>query len=706
MLSLKGNETFIKLFYIFYYMINGNSVDNAVAAFIVAFFLLVASASAATYDECPYSTKVENSWWDANECEGGIYGYGALYLKWSDAPFTNETDEVESVTLIVSAVSQGTDFVILMWNGYSWSALNGGRLDFRGDYVYDLHNLPGPYMDGSMRIKILNRGAETLHVSDVRVVVEFESKIREFTVTVKDCETKKRIDGVEVEADGTIVETDDDGVAVLHLSKEKVYDVRIGGDDYNEISRRVYIYDDDDAEVCVYFQKDYAVDVYDLDVEDGIIEFTVENTGNVDDADVRYWVFVNDDTIFDGYMNLDVGEDDDVRGSYNFPPGRHKVRARAQSGSYADSETVTYCVEGVTENYMCSNGNVAVEIIKDNCVSQWKVVEYCDEDCVDGHCAADGEITDADSGVCDADITSVTYTDGVPANRYVNAEASVTNTGNSGRDITVRAYVDGKLKDREDVYVKKDETVKVNLRFKTTQGTHTLRIDASACGSVRDGTTYEIKVNKAITQTAGVPEGRDVEESPEIEEVKNIYIETSQKKLFSVQCEGVVLKASVYPPTETYRVSVTGVSQEWLYYTNVLNAVEKNDFYVYVTPKEAGNYTLKVRVFTIDGEVSAVKEVKLYATPRMSTVSADSSGDSPGAGNDTDADALTGMSTLTQSPLLGFMIIGVLIVVVLLLIFSRQYMVNTHDYDSNWGTSPVNYDDEVRKAAIDDFSSF
>lgn len=680
-----------------------NNVNGAAVAFIVTFFYMLSYAGAATYDACPYSTKIDNSWWNANDCEGGIYGHGSLYLKWPDAPFTNETDEVMSVTLIVSGVSQGTDFIILMWNGYSWSSLNGGRLDFSGDYVYDLYNLPGPYMDGSMRIKILNRGSETLHISSLRAVVEFESKIKEFTVTVKDCETNRKLEDVEVTADGITVETDNDGVAVLHLTKEKIYDVRIGGEDYNEITRRVYLYDDDDTEVCVYFQEDYAVDVDDLEVEDDIIEFTVENIGNVDNADVRYWVFVNDETIFDGYMILDVGEDEDVVGSYNFPPGRHRVRARAQAGNYADSETVTYCTEGVTENFMCSRGNVAVEIIKDNCVSVWQVVEYCDEGCTDGACTADGEIPSSDSGACGAEITSFTYTDGVPANRYVNVDVSVMNTGNGDRDIAVRAYVDGRAKDREEVYVKRGETKTVNLRFRATQGTHTLKIDASACGSVRDITEGRITVKKATTLSAGVPEGREVEEAPETDEVKNIYIETTPKKLFSEQCEGVTFKVTVYPPTETYRVSVTGVSQEWLHYPKVVNAFEGNDFYVYVTPKEGGNYTLKVRVFTVDGEVSSTKEVKLYATPRENRVTTPLSGEHNGAGEDDD---LTGMATFTQSPMIGFLILTALIAVVMMLIFSRHYMVKTHDYDSNGGTAHVDYDDEVRKTAVEDFSSF
>jgi hypothetical protein len=690
-----------------------NSRNGAIAAFIVAFSMLIASASAATYDACPYSTKVDNSWWDANQCEGGIYGYGSLYLKWPDAPFTNETHGVMSVKLIVSGVSQGTDFIILMWNGYSWSALNGGTLDFRGDYVYDLYSLPGPYMDGSMRIKILNRGPETLHISGIRAVVEYQSNVRDLTVTVRDCETNRKIDDVLVSTDGQEAETDDDGVAVLHLTKEKTYEVTIGGDDYRDVKRTVYLYDDDEFEVCVYRFEDHAVLVDDLEVDDNVISFILENTGNIENDDVRYWVYVDGNVIYDGYAILDPGEEEDIVGSYGFAPGRHKVRARAQAGDYVDSETVTHCMEGVTDNYICSSaGNVLREVIKEKCVSEWRIVEYCDEGCADGKCIEDGGVPaeEVHGGVCDIEITSFSYADGIPANKYENLEVGITNAGEGSRYVDVRLYVDGKYREKMTLLVKEGETEDAEFRFKMTEGTHTVKVIATACsGADTAANVVRIKVNAPVLESGGVPEGREPEEAPEIEPPENIYIEIETGELLSRQCEGLAFQVTVHPFSETYRLSITGIEQHWMSYPLVIEPANSDNVYVFISPEEAGNYTLSVKAWLKEyPTVYDEKELPLRITPK----GLDADEEAPvlvgaGEGGDEGAeeDEITGMAVFTQSPLLGFMILAALIAVVMILVFTRHYMVETHDYESNW-SAPVNYHDEVKKAAIDDFSTF
>jgi hypothetical protein len=138
--------------------------NDAIVAFTVAFFYLLSLGYAAAYeyDSCPDSVKVDNAWWSGTDCEGGLYDSGTLYMKWSDAPFTNESVEVTSVTLTVSGVSQGTDVYVYFWVNSRWYRMSLGTIDFSGDYVYELPYNPGPYMDSSMRIKVINRGSETL----------------------------------------------------------------------------------------------------------------------------------------------------------------------------------------------------------------------------------------------------------------------------------------------------------------------------------------------------------------------------------------------------------------------------------------------------------------------------------------------------------------------------------------------------------------
>ncbi len=684
-----------------------NSRNEAVAAFMVVFLMLIANVNAAVYEACPYSTKIENSWWDGSQCEGGIYDYGSLYLKWPDAPFTNETHEVTSVTLIVSGVSQGTDFVILLWNGYSWSSLYGGRLDFRGDYVYDLYNLPGSYMDGSMRIKILNRGPETLHISGISAVVEYQSKVRDLTVTVRNCENGRKLEDVEVTADGQEAETDDDGVAVLHLTKDRAYEVTIGGDDYHDVKRRIYLYDDYSFETCVYRFEDHAVDIDDLEADENIISFILENTGNVENDDVSYWVYVDGNVIYDGYAIIDPGEEEDIVGSYEFEVGRHKVMARAKAGNYADSETITHCVAGLTDNYMCSSsGNVIRESINDKCVSQWKTVEYCENGCADGRCTEDGGIPpeDVTDGVCDIEITSFSYADGIPANTYEDLGVGITNEGEGRRRVDVRLYVDSEYEKKVTIYVDEGETGTADFRFKMEEGTHSVKVIASACdGKEKATNVVRIKVNPPAFDSGGVPEGPEPGESPVIDEFPdNIYIEVGVDELFSEQCEGVAFKIAVFPQSETYRLSITGVEQEWISYPSVIEPMQSDNVYVFVSPEESGNYTLSIKAWLKeDTSVRDEKEVELHVTPKSSGATEVF----PVLVGPDEGDDVTGMAVFTQSPLLVFMMLAAVVAAALILIFTRHYVVEDHDYESNWN-APFNYHDEVKKAAIDDFSTY
>lgn len=658
------------------------------AAVVMAASWLTGSASALVYDECPVSAKVDDSWWNPGACEGGVYGRGELYLKWADAPFTNDTVEVESYTLTVSGVSKGTYFSIYVWNGYSWTILSGGVLDFRGDYVYDLHMIPRPYTDGSLRIKIVNRCDETLHIDRLAMAVEYEGKARDVTFTVKDCETGRKLSGVEVEVGETAVNTGSSGEAVFMLPKGKSYVADFSLNGYFGYKKSVYVGDSDGQEydICLRKEKSHEIDVRNLDVDGNYIEFEIANVGNMDES-VQYTLYINDRTIFSGSTLLDAGDEDEITASYAFSPGKYRVKARAVASGYADSETVTHCVAGYTGKEMCSNGNLYTEVMRKGCSAYWEDTgRDCDEDDVTPP-------ADDDGSRCGVEILSLNYLNNIPSNVHEELTVTLKNTGESQASVTLKAYVDGSYVSTTAVTVPEDGTATATLRFLMQKGTRKIRVDAYACGSLSDTAEGTVTVTNPRAEP-GVPQGPDVEESEPQEGVDQIFIDTEPEALKTARFAAVSLKVTVYPPAEKYIVSVSGVDRDWLSYPQKVDTVKSRDFYVYVSPEEAGNYTLRIRVYLGEemGDVWAEETVKLTVTKE--------------AAASEDGDGITGgiIGDYEHSPLVALAVVGALIAAVLMLVFARLYMI-----DHNRQTAGAGFEypaggyglDEMKAAALD-----
>ncbi|MCD6496449.1 MAG: hypothetical protein J7K54_04205 [Candidatus Aenigmarchaeota archaeon] len=675
-----------------------NARNDAVAALIAALLIFIGTAGAETYEACPYSTMVDNGWWNGNSCSGGVYAYGKLYFEWPDAPLENATNEVTSAALVVSGVSQGTDIVFQIWNGYGWYALNGGTIDFSGDYVYQLPYMPGRYTDGSMRIRLINTGDEVIRIDSVRALIEFESTLKTFTLTVTDCESGEHLEGIRVSDSGGYSETTDhNGVAVFHIPKNDARQFEIGSDNYRTMYRNIYLTNDEDAEVCLYHIDRHSVDVSGLDVDSGIISFNIENTGNVDNDYISYSIFVDNKDIFTGSLLLDAGDDEDVTGSYNFPAGRHKVRARAQAGDYADSQTVTYCVEGTTDNYRCSAGNVVRETITGNCVSQWSVVKHCTSGCSGGACLEDGGATvfaPYEGSPCAVEISSFNYADMVPENRPLEIEAGLSNTGISAASAKVNLYADGRYMGSKTVSVSGEGTGSASFKIYLKKGEHNVNVRIYGCSGAGSSAGVTLRTAPAVLDddeifksTGPVPETAE-----EIKRPDSIFLEITPHEVHATESEAVSFMVSIFPPTEMYEVYVTGIDQKRLDYPKTVDAASSNDFYVHARPETAGNYTLKVRVW-LSGNQSASRT----ETVKISVVSVKAKPYVP--------DSMSGMASAGSAPLLGLLIFGVLVLVVMLLVFARQYMVEDYDYDSKLpGSYPTYSTDELKNAAVEDFS--
>lgn len=666
-------------------MINRTIKIEAVAAFIVAFFYILSYAGAYQYESCPNAAQVDNAWWNPGACEGGIYQSGSLYFKWAEAPFDNQTMEITSVSLVVSTKSKGTDMRIYVWNGNSWSSLSGGRIDFMGDYVYDLTSFPGPYMDGSLRIKITNDGFEELKIGSLKLSIEYESRMRTLSVLVRNCESNTRVRDAEVTANGVTVETNSDGIAELSLPKDEVYEIEIGGEDYHETSMRIYLDDDKELEVCTYIREIPEVAVYDLEVEDGVITFYIGNTGNFGD-NVKYSVAINGNIITQSYVYIDEDGEERIMGGYDFQPGRHRVRARAELRGYADAESTTYCVTGETENYVCSGKNVVREIIKSGCVSYWDVVEQCEEGCSDGKCVyGNGQAYPSDIS-CKAEITSLSYADNIVASELVNIDVKVKNTGQGTRKTELKLYIDGIAKDTKSLVIAEGRYDVGHFQFRMSEGSHVLKIEAVSCDRVRDTISEVINV-KPRPEIAPSPEEPQVPESPPLSELSDVRIEAIPDEIRAAPGKGSVIKVTVYSSIENeYAIEVTGIGQEYVDYPGSITVWGREHFYVYLTSSPAMEGSSDIRIRVSKGALSAETKVTLHV-----------GSDAAVAGSQ---DPFTGLVSFSQSDWIALALIVIVMAAVFAVLFRRFVAVEKaegNDYDFS---KLEGYDHNVRKAAV------
>lgn len=100
--------------------------------------------------------------------------------------------------------------------------------------------------------------------------------------------------------------------------------------------------------------QECTLDVFNLDVEDGVITGQVDNIG-AGELDVTYQLFVNDLLQSSGTFPLPEGDVETITNDLDFPIGDHQVRleAAATCGAF-DSETIVHVI---LEQFSCMNPN-------------------------------------------------------------------------------------------------------------------------------------------------------------------------------------------------------------------------------------------------------------------------------------------------------------------------------------------------------------
>ena len=641
---------------------------------IVMLSLFSASAEALQYEACPAASMIDNAWWNPSICDGGIYAPGSLYFKWEDFPFANSTIDVRSITLEITAKSPGTNMQMLVWNGYSWTALSAGWMDFLGNYKYDLTNIPGPYMDGNVRLKIINTGPKDLQIQSIKLSAVFYSKIRTLTVVVRDCQTEDPVSGVDIKTGDETLKTGGNGKAAFPLPKDQYYRIEASNEDYYDYTTSVYLDADKETEFCMLKKEKHDARISGLDADDDVIRFYLKNTGNAKDT-IYYNLMVGKTVIASDYYALDASDTERVDNYHTFLPGIYSIEAAAFiGGQEKDSQTITHCVSGMTEKYRCSGKFVQRQSIDSGCDTDWENVKECSEGCTNGQCVSESQQPDGDS--CQVRISSISVSDKTWVGAQASANVAIANTGSSKAAAEATLFIDGIYAAKKSIAIDAGKTAAVIFQFSIRNpGKHMLKINTSACGKVKDSLAEEI--------TAVQPSGGPSPPAPKPPATAQISVEVSPPdEVKTWKCGNAVFGVAVSTTVPgTYNIDVKGIDQSWVDYPAELNVKGQETFYVYASPQEDGEYTIYI---TVSGQGAPPKTVVV-------TVSASEENRAkPGSG------ALAGMLLAGASSWGWIVLLFILLALALLAFLRSTGTFGQQEYDFRM----LEYDRGVRKAAL------
>jgi hypothetical protein len=389
--------------------------------------------------------------------------------------------------------------------------------------------------------------------------------------------------------------------------------------------------------------------------------------------------------VFASYVTLEAEDVERITGSYDFQPGIHKVKVTAEVNGKADSDSATYCVTGVTNNYKCSMRNVVREAIRSGCTSTGEIVERCAEACAEGVCL-DYDSLPGPNASCPVEITSLDYVNNIVEGENETIGVGVKNTGDASRIVELKLYVDGNFRERKGLRIASGSSAAGHFQFSMQAGSRQVRIDAVACGQVSESKTEVINVRSRPVITPPITVHDNVPPSPQTDaQGQRFSMQIIPEEINASPCQAAVLTVKA-PALEAldkdYNVLVTGIESDLLDYPKTVNFAKAKSLYILIlAPQEQGVYQLRVKLSS--GGESAESSVKLIV-----------SGKAPAQTGQ--QNPLTGFFAYAQSDLILYLLLGIIMATTFVILIKRCSLQRQNKYDFE----KLEYDMDVRRRAI------
>ncbi|MEM5871264.1 MAG: PKD domain-containing protein [Candidatus Aenigmatarchaeota archaeon] len=216
--------------------------------------------------------------------------------------------------------------------------------------------------------------------------------------------------------------------------------------------------------------------------------------------------------------------------------------------------------------------------------------------------------------VCDLMVKKFDYYSYLFEGSIAWVETEVENVGDSSQTLYLKLYVDGVLKDQYTKYLKPGEKTTKKFEFSLSVGSHTINIEAYFPCSRKINKTAEITIFPR-SSSAFIPYPSNVSQP-----TGEISVSINPKSLDIEIYSGDTIEISINSPVKTkFEIFVDGLPENWASYPKEVEVEGSEKFYVYIVPKELGNYEFKVKVKA--GNRTFEEHVSLYVSPKSEEVS-------------------------------------------------------------------------------------
>ncbi len=236
----------------------------------------------------------------------------------------------------------------------------------------------------------------------------------------------------------------------------------------------------------------------------------------------------------------------------------------------------------------------------DACKTNCSLGCISDFSCPKGYGCADFGCV-ASLGRCSVKIQDFDYTKEFLAGEPGQAFASVKNNGLIRENITLKLFVDSSNYNQTSFILDEDSERLASLGYRPGVGDHNLELNANAdCGATGSVTASFSVKNISIVQASG---GLSLA-TQALLLTKSAEIAQGSQKPISIDI------ATTRP--QIFSLSVSGVPSDWLDYPQTIGVSQEKTINIFVSPKQAGNYTLAI---TLSGAEQTFKmETAITAT--------------------------------------------------------------------------------------------
>ncbi|MBI4020526.1 MAG: hypothetical protein HY367_04285 [Candidatus Aenigmarchaeota archaeon] len=223
---------------------------------------------------------------------------------------------------------------------------------------------------------------------------------------------------------------------------------------------------------------------------------------------------------------------------------------------------------------------------------------------------------------CSLFISRFDFPDSIVANRPATATAEVSNTGLLSESVSLVLTVDGRIAATENGIVEPDRLLTKNLQFSVPAGLHTVTLEAnSVAGTCANRDRIAVNVNSIdVIRTVG-PSPAFETPSPQPELSVDFPLESFDVELGAGKAVPIDIAAI---PGRTFTMDVSGVPQDWLDFGGEFEVSGRDTVYVFVAPKETGDYSIEIEV---EGGGRTFRETVSFFVSKPSTGTVGTLGD-------------------------------------------------------------------------------